>query len=109
MDTFGYIHSKSIILRDITSSNMAIGNSKDTVNKIYVFDFASSAKVSGKLTPKDDLLQLGFVLLELNGVEFIPRNENDDSENAIIESLLKEWDESYVEVRLNSYNLFMLI
>lgn len=104
MDTFNYIHSKSIIFRDITSTNIAIGNSKDTINKIFVFDFTSSAKVTSKFTPKDDLIQLGLVLLDLNGVQFVPRtkidgNDNQNNANAIIESLLKEWDEAYVKVR----------
>lgn len=104
MDTFNYIHSKSIIFRDITSTKIAIGNSKETINKIFVFDFTSSAKVSSKLTPKDDLIQLGLVLLDLNGVQFVPRtkadgNENQNDATAIIESLLKEWDEGYVKVR----------
>lgn len=97
-----------MILRDITSSNIAIGNSKDTINKIFVFDFASSAKISSRLTPKDDLLQLGLVLLELNGVKFVPRSKTDDNHsntNAIIGSLLKEWDEVYVKVRLNSFEI----
>lgn len=104
MDTFNYIHSKSIIFRNITATKIAIGNSKDTINKVFVFDFTSSAKVTSKLTPKDDLIQLGLVLLELNGVQFVPRtktddNDNDNDANAIIESLLKKWDEAYVKVR----------
>lgn len=105
MDTFEYIHSKSIILRDITSSNIAIGNSKDSINKVFVFDFTSSTKISSKLTPKYDLNQLGLVLLELNGVNFISRSEieNDHNDtNAIIKSLLKEWDETYVKVRISA-------
>lgn len=102
MDTFNYIHSKSIIFRDISSTKLAIGNSLDTINKIFVFDFTSSAKVTSKFTPKDDLIRLGLVLLELNGVEFAPRTKLDgDSKdsNAIIESLVHEWDAAYVKVR----------
>lgn len=103
MDTFNYIHSKSIIIRDITSTKIAIGNSIETINKIFVFDFTSSAKITSKLTPKDDLIQLGLVLFELNGVQFVPRTKIDDNDSdvsAIIESLLKEWDDAYVKVRL---------
>lgn len=101
MDTFNYMHSKSIIFRGISSSNMAIGNSKNTVNKIYVFNFASSVGLSSIFTPKDDLLRLGLVLLELNGVKFEPRTGIDDNHtdtNMIIDSLLKKWDENYVKV-----------
>lgn len=99
METFD-----SLIFRDITSSKIAIGNTKDTINKFFVFDFTSSIKISSKFTPKDDLIQLGLVLLELNGVKFVPRTDADDNyddTNAIIESLLKEWDKAYVKVRLN--------
>lgn len=102
MDTFNYIHSKSIVFRDITSSKIAIGNSKDTVNKIYVFDFASSGKISSRHTPKDDFVQLGLVLLDLNGVKFVPRTKIDGNHidaDAVIESLLNEWDDTYVNVR----------
>lgn len=106
MDTFGYIHSKSIVLRDLTSSKLAIGNTKDTINKIFVFDFASSAKISSKITPKNDLILVGLVLLELNGVKFVPRSETDgdnNDANAIIASLLEKWDENYVNVSLNCF------
>lgn len=98
MDTFKYIHSKSIIIRDITSSNIAIGNSKDSVNKIFVFDFAASVKISNRFTVKDDLLKLGLVLLEMNGVPFESIDDNHTDTNAFMESLLVKWNENYVKV-----------
>lgn len=49
------------------------------------------------------MLQLGLVLLEINGVKFVRKTETDDNQkdtNVIIESLLNEWDGTYVKVRL---------
>lgn len=102
MDILDYIHSKGLFLHDIRSSNIAIGNSRETMNKIFIFDLASSAEISEKFTPKDDLLLLGLVLLELNGVEFAEIGGLTDIKS-IIALLLEKWDEKYVNVSIKFF------
>lgn len=106
MDVFNHIHSKGLFIYDITSANIAIGNSRENMNRVFVFDFASSVEISREFLPKDDLLLLGLVLLELNGVSFPSRkiDANDHTNtDQIIESLLTKWDDNYIKV---SWSLF---
>ncbi|XP_031622920.1 uncharacterized protein LOC116340515 [Contarinia nasturtii] len=102
MDIFNYIHSKGLIVYDISSSNIAIGNAKETLNKIFIFDFASSFKSS----PEDmlrnelnDLILFALVLMDLNGIQFTPMNDLSRNSHieAALEYLLDEWDENYLE------------
>lgn len=100
MDIFDYIHSRGLLIFDIQSSNIAIGNSRENMHKVYVFDFDNSVEISDDLLPKNDLLLLGLTLIELNGVKFPIKKEVQAhaGSHEIIESLIEEWDEKYVNV-----------
>lgn len=102
MDTLNYVHSKGLIIYDIKSTHIAVGISRETLNKIFFLDFASSVPISAKFKPKHDLILFGLILLELNGVRF-PHKMNgvafEGIEN-IVESLLKKWDEDYAKVKI---------
>lgn len=102
MDILNYAHSKGLCFYDLDSSNIAIGNSKEDMNKVFVFDLAGSDDLSEECSAEDDLRLLGLILLELNGVHFPIRNELNENDNTtaneIIESLLTKWDDDYVKV-----------
>jgi len=102
MDIFNYIHSKGLIVYDICSSNIAIGNTKETLNKIFFFDFASSFKSSSEdmlRNELNDLILFALVLMDLNGVEFTAMNEFSENSHIeeVFEYLLNEWDEHYLK------------
>lgn len=107
MDTFNYIHSKGLFINDVTSSNIAIGNSKENLNKVFVFDLATSVAISGEFTPKDDLLSLGLVLLDLNGVKLSNENDIDADSDQMIQSLLLKWNDNYVKVSCTFDRIFI--
>lgn len=98
METFKYIHSKGLFIQDITLSNIAIGNSKENMNKVFVFDFSTSTPISEKNSPKENMLLLGLILLQLNGVEF----QNKNAEKAIESMYRDHWDHNYVKVSCNT-------
>lgn len=103
MNTFQYAHSRGLIIYDITSSSIAIGNTKETLNKIFFFDFTSSFKSSSEDLLKNvlkDMILFALVLMDLNGVEFTSMNKmNEDSHiEEAFEYLLGKWDENYIEV-----------
>lgn len=100
MDIFDYIHSKGLSVFDIQSSNIAIGNSRENMHKVYVFDFDNSLEISDGVFRKKDLLLLGLTLIELNGVKFPSKKEVEAhaGPHEIIGSLVEEWDEKYVDV-----------
>lgn len=79
---------------------MAVGNSKDTSNKIFIFDYASAINISDEYLPKSDLTLFGLILMNLNGVEFSNNINGAELEGIanIIDSLLKEWNEDYAKV-----------
>ncbi|XP_055304346.1 uncharacterized protein LOC129569514 [Sitodiplosis mosellana] len=102
IDTFDYIHSKGVMIQDIDAKNMAIGNSMETMNKIYVFDFASSIPIPQEHMVKSDLIGFGLVLLDLNGVEFPTMTSSSTGQiitntDEIVEQLMQEWNENYVK------------
>lgn len=102
MDILSYAHSKGLCIYDFDSSNIAIGNSKENMNQVFVFDLAMSVDISEECRAEDDLRLLGLILLELNGVHFPSRNELDTDAkptlDEVIESQLMEWDDDYVKV-----------
>lgn len=101
VDTLNYFHSKRMLIYDIRSTHIAVGNSKDTLNKIFFLDYSSSIQFSAEYRPKHDLILFGLVLLELNGVKFpqkIKGVEFDGIQN-IVDSLLAKWDTDYANVR----------
>lgn len=103
MKTFDYIHSKGIVVQDISANNLAIGSSMETMNKIFIFDFASSVQVSEENLPKSDLIAFGLVLLDLNGIEFPPLQSSSTGKmikklDDIVERLMEDWNEKYVKV-----------
>lgn len=113
MNTFDYIHSKGIVVQDISAKNLAIGSSTETMNKVYIFDFASSVQVSQENLPKTDLIAFGLVLLDLNGIEFPPLQSSSKGKTIkkiddIIERLMEDWNENYVKVMNTIYNQYLL-
>lgn len=91
------------MINDISATNIAIGNSKETINKIFIFDYASSVEISHEYSAKTDLIMFGLVLLELNGVKFPPLKTSAMEEiitnpDEIIKLLSEEWNKNYAEV-----------
>lgn len=91
------------MIHDISATNIAIGNSKEMLNKIFIFDFASSVQISHEYSAKIDLIMFGLVLLDLNGVKFPPFLTSAvekviTNTDEIVEHLLGEWNKNYAEV-----------
>ena len=102
MDILQYVHSRGLLLSDINSSNLVIGRTEETLNKIFALDFASCVEITSEARPVNDLIAIGFVLMELNGVKFPPLQgiEELTDLDLIIESLLSQWNEAYVKVSI---------
>lgn len=103
MDILQYVHSRGLLISDVRSSNLAIGRTEETFNKIFALDFASCVEITSEARPVNDLLAIGFVLLELNGVKFPPLQGVEEYRDLdqIIESLLGQWNKAYVKVSFN--------
>lgn len=96
INTLNYVHSRGIVIRDIRPTHMAVGNSEDSLNKIFIFDYASAIQISDTYTPRDDFILFGLILLELNSVEY-PQFEPTVARDA--EIIDAEWHENYIRVK----------
>lgn len=80
---------------------MAVGNSKHSLNKVFIFDYASGIDISAMYLPRNDFILFGLVLLDLNGVKFPPlgRINRHATIDEISESLINKWDWFYAKVK----------
>lgn len=98
------------MIHDIKATNIAIGNTKETLNKIFIFDYSSSVPISLENSAKTDLIMFGLVLLELNGIKFPPlwasaMEQIITNTDEIIEMLSEEWNKNYAEVNWNCFSI----
>lgn len=133
-----YIHSKGLVYHDIKPTNIAIDNNDE--GRVFFYDFAFSkfyVNAMGEPKPredalhvngtpeymargplnggtqcrKDDLISLGLVLLELNGVD-LPWMDPTEGIEDIYEAMdivLEQWDEHGIYVRQLNLNRIQII